>query len=195
MADDGDPVHVLEERLHFVGVVLGIALEDVFVDGASRRAVDCKDGRFTAGRRLDDPDAQVAEEVVALGLGVFVGLGVELIAGPERGGLGNGIEVGGLVQDAEVVVSHERPLAASADDVDAFERVRAVAHDIAQADDAVDPARVDVSEDLLECLGVSMDVADDGCGHDASGSKNGPRSGRAGDGSGLRRGWQRGGKG
>ncbi len=66
------------------------------------------------------------------------------------------------------MVAHERPCAAFTDEIDAFERIGAVADDVAETDDAFDAPAFDVLKDAFEGLGVGVDVADDGGGHACS---------------------------
>jgi hypothetical protein len=118
------------------------------------------------GRGLDDANPQAAEEVVAGCAEFVVGFCIKLATGPKSAGFGDRVEVGGLVKHPEVVVSHEGPEAVLTDEIDDFERVRAVADDIPKVDNSVDSVVVDVFEDSAQCFGVAVDVADNGCRQD-----------------------------
>jgi hypothetical protein len=110
-------------------------------------------------------DPKPAEELPVDG-GLFpVGLVLELIPRPVGRLLGGEVEVGGFVDDAEVMVAHQRPLAALGDDLHALHRAGAVAQDVAQADDAVHLLRVDVVQHHPQRFEVGVDVADDGGSH------------------------------
>ena len=60
------------------------------------------------------------------------------------------------------MVATDRGFAPRHDDVGAFFRVRPVAHHIAQAEDGVVPAVVDVLQHLGQSFEVAVDVGDDG---------------------------------
>jgi hypothetical protein len=104
---------------------------------------------------------------------LIVRLLIELLTSPECGGFCRGIEVRGLIQHAIVVITHQRPRAVLAHQVDAFKGIRPIAHGVAQADDPLDATGFDVSEHHLEGGGVGVDVGDNGCGHGSSGTESG----------------------
>jgi hypothetical protein len=51
------------------------------------------------------------------------------------------------------------------DEIDALDRIGTVAHDVAEADDAVDASRIEVGKHRLERREVRVDVADQGRPH------------------------------
>ena len=161
--DVGDPV---EDRFDLVGRVVDIVGEDVLVDRAPGRGVHGQHRHIVVAEVLDGTNPQLAHVVVASSPLVLVGLGVELLAGPEGRGLGGGVEVGGLVEHPKVVVAHESPGTLFLDHIDAGEGLGAVADDVAQADDLFDPARFDVFQDPAQGGRVAMDIADNGGRHD-----------------------------
>jgi hypothetical protein len=112
-----------------------------------------------------DPDPEPAEEFPVGGRFLAVVLVLELLPRPVGCLLGGEVEVGGLVDDTEVVVAHQRPLAALGDDLHALHRAGAVAQDVTQADDAIHALRVDVIHDHRQRLEVGVDIADDGGSH------------------------------
>ena len=176
VANDADALDAIENTFELVGVVRGIFRKDVFVDGLARRAVYGEQlphgsGGAAHGLRavgtdvFGDAHFEVIEKLVARGLFGFVGFGLKLFARPMRCEFGVGVEVGGLVKHGEIVVAQQAPGAPCPHDVDAFERVRAVADGVAKTDDALDAARVDICQHSFECDGVGVNITDDRGGH------------------------------
>ena len=116
-------------------------------------------------RLIDIADLEATEKLIAIGAELFVRFFIKLLARPECGGFCAGVEVRRLIKYTEIVIAHQGPLAACADEVDAFERVWSVTDNIAKADNARDPAPIDVGENFAQGRRVSVDVADDGGGH------------------------------
>ena len=80
---------------------------------------------------------------------------------PEAGRFGAAVEVVRLVKHGEIVVAHQRRAAAGRHQIQAFHRIRAIADDVAEADDVLDPAPVDLGEDRAEGFEVAVNVTDD----------------------------------
>jgi hypothetical protein len=72
------------------------------------------------------------------------------------------VEAVGIEQRPLIVVAEQHEAAAIADEPDALAGIRPVADDVAEAEDGIDPLAVDILEDHLEGLEVSVNVADDG---------------------------------
>src|SRR6185369_1703011 len=111
---------------------------------------------------LLEADGQVAKEFPAAGAAGRGGIGFKAVAGPETRLLGPAVEIERLVKDGKVVVAHEGDAAAIGDDVQALHGVRAIANDVAKADDIGDAAAVDLGKDGGERLEVGVNVTDDG---------------------------------
>jgi hypothetical protein len=111
-------------------------------------------------------------------LAVLPALGrrLELVAGPEDGTLGGGVEAVGVEHGALVVVAQQHHLALH-DEIDALAGVGAVADHVAETVNLRDVVAVDVFEDRLEGLKVTVDVADNGL-HEAppGGCRAAPRA-------------------
>src|SRR5690606_33281469 len=75
---------------------------------------------------------------------------------------GAAVEPFGIKQRALVVVAEEGDLAVGHHRVEAFARPRAVADDVAEAKNLIDPLLLDMRENGLERFEVAVDVADDG---------------------------------
>ena len=86
---------------------------------------------------------------------------VQFAASPETGLLGAEIEVCGLVEDSEIMISHDGLLAVLGDEVEALQGIWPVADNIAKADDSADVEILDAFEDGLEGLEVAVDVRND----------------------------------
>ncbi len=121
---------------------------------------------------FDNAQLEVIEKVIALGALCSVGLEIKLSPRPKRGGFGGCVEVCGLVEHAVIVVSHECPRALFSHEIDAFKRIRAIAHGVAQADDAGDAALFNVGEHRAQSAGVGVDVADEGSGQSENSDQN-----------------------
>ena len=120
-------VYKFKNLLHLHRGIERVLREEVFIDGPARRAVD------TQEIVLKHSHAQLAEELPSLGGGAVARFQVELIATPVGGLFSCDVEIGRLVQDAEVVIPHQRPFTALGNQVHTFHRVWPVAEDIAEA--------------------------------------------------------------
>jgi hypothetical protein len=118
---------------------------------------------------------EVAEELPPPSGGFLIGLLLELGSCPVCGLFRGGIEIRRLVQRTIVMVSHEGPFTDIGNAIHAGHGIRTIPEDIAEADDPVGIATLDISEDHFEGLEIAMDVTDD-CGtHWGVSSRNGKR--------------------
>jgi hypothetical protein len=161
VAHEADAVDAVKDAGELRGRVDRVLGEEVLVDRLARRAVD-EQVVALALAHGEEP-----QEVPALARRVRVlpAVALELLARPVRGLLGDAVEVRRLVEDAEVVVAEQRPLAALRDGVGALHRVGAVADDVPEAQDALAAALVDLGQHRLEGGEVRVDVADEGGAH------------------------------
>ena len=106
-------------------------------------------------------DGQAAEEVPAGVAGLLIGLVLQLPAGPIAGPLGAKIEAMRLVKHGAIMVSHERHFGLFDHQVQAFLRVRAVADHVAQTDDTLHVAPVDIGQHGGKRFVIGMNVTDD----------------------------------
>ena len=118
---------------------------------------------------------EAAEELPSSSGGFLIGLLLELGSCPVCGLFRCGIEVRRLVQRTVVMVSQEGPFADVGNAIHTGHGIRTIPEDIAEADDPVGIATLDISEDHFEGLEIAMDVTDD-CGpHWDVSSRNGKR--------------------
>src|SRR4029079_11865091 len=66
-----------------------------------------------------------------------------------------------LVEDREVMVSHQRDFAPLADQIEAFHRIGPVADDVAQAKDVLHAAAVNLRQNGGEGFEVAVNITDD----------------------------------
>ena len=105
---------------------------------------------------------QPAEELpsaVALG---FVGLLFQKMPRPVAGPLRADVEVGGLVEHGHVMIPTKASLGPFGHQIQAFQRRRSVANDIAEAEDRPDAPALDVLQHRGQSLDVTVDVRDEG---------------------------------
>ncbi len=85
--------------------------------------------------------------------------GLELVARPEDGAFGGGIEALRVEHGALVVVTEQDELALH-DHIDALARVGAIADHVAQAIGVRHRLGFDVAQHRLKCFQITMDIAD-----------------------------------
>src|SRR5207253_8438822 len=117
-----------EDALH-LALVVNVLGENVLVQGIPSRAVNEEHAV------LFELTRPFREELPAffLEFAALVG-GFKLFAGPEDGLLGGQVETFGIEHGALVVIAQEDHLAFH-DQIDAFARIRSVAHDVAETVD------------------------------------------------------------
>jgi hypothetical protein len=81
---------------------------------------------------------------------------------PTDGFFGTDVKSIGIKQGALIMVAKQDQAAAVADQFHALAGIRAVADDVAEAEDRVHLLAVDIFEDSPKCLEVAMDVAEYG---------------------------------
>ncbi len=107
-----------------------------------------------------DTNTQATQEFPSRRSQLIVLLRLELGTGPERGCLGGSIKIRRFIERPEVVISHKGPFTSFRDKIHAFDRIWAVAENIAEADDTIYILGLNVRQNHLECFKVGMDVTD-----------------------------------
>ena len=141
-----------EDLLH-LPLVVDVFRKDVFVQRIAGRAVHEQKAVLAAVA------GQLAEKVPALGVvGRVAGGAFQLVAGPEDGPLGAGVEAFGIEQGPLVVIAQQADVALH-HQVDALARVRPIADDVPQAVDLGDALLPDIRQHGLERFEIAVDIA------------------------------------
>lgn len=149
---------VLDQPKKFLHLLLVVDIfgKDVFIDGIAGRAVDAEPPAIAIGA------GQGTEEIPAAVYGLTIATSVfELVAGPEDGPFGTGIEPFGIKQSALVVVTQQADARFLDDEVEALTRVGAVADDISQTEDFGCALVADIGQHCLERFQVAVNITDD----------------------------------
>ena len=151
-------VEATKDALQLMRIVNRIVGEEVFIDRPPGRSVHAE------VIVVVDAHLEVTKKVPAAfaSNGVFFGGGFELATSPVGSLLGGRVEIGWLVEDAKVVIPQKRPFAAFSNEVGTGTRVGTVADQIAEANDALHFALLNVGQDRFEGGQVRVDVTNDG---------------------------------
>lgn len=144
VTDETDALESFEDGQQFGGIGVNIVWENILIDRFSRRAVDHQDIAHL------QPDRQPAEKGPALLAFFLVRLVFQHLPGPITGPFSAGVEIGRLVKDSVVVVSHDADDLPFYDQIDALPWFRAVTDDIAKTEHLFDVLLIDILKYSLQ---------------------------------------------
>lgn len=134
--------------------IMNILREYVLLEGIAGGTVDKHE--FTVAVEAGESAEESPASSVLFGV-VWV---LELFPSPEHGPFRPTAESLGIKECPLVVIPQHTDVAIH-DSIDALAGIRSVSHDIAKADNMVDPLLSDIGENRLQCLQIAVDVAED----------------------------------
>ena len=155
-------IYALKDLRHFA--FLGIFWKNIFIDRPPRRSMHAQK------RSHGHAHSQLSQKFPSLDglIPVTLRLCLKLLTRPKRGVLGGLIKISWFVHHGVIVIAHQAPLATLGHQVHASHRIGSVTNNVAKRNNSIHTFGVDIRQHCLQCLQVSMYVANDAYSHAVS---------------------------